>query len=73
MQKEKTGENIFSIHFTFKEAKGQFTLNEHMATNGNRHVCRVLSDQCVAPLPSVGVGWHLFLPVEHVELAFLRS
>lgn len=43
----------------------QFTL--HQQTPSNRHIHRVLSDQCVNPLASVAVGQHLFSVTEHVE------
>lgn len=54
------------------ECSGQSTLYQQTATNSNRFIR--FGRICVLPLlPSVGIGWCLFLLTEHVELVFVGS
>lgn len=51
-------------------ALGQFTLNRQCRPTA-ADILLVFTDQCVTLSASVDVGWHLFLPTEHVESAFV--
>lgn len=62
--------NWFSSQLVLKV---HFTLHQQTPTNGNRHICQVLSDQCVTLSVSVGIGRCLSSPTEYVESAFVRS
>lgn len=54
-------------------SKGQFTLRRLTPTNRNRHFVKFYQIEVLPLSVSVGVGWCLFLPIEHPQYAFVSS